>query len=130
MFSKTIWVTNGTEEDIDIQVTALQVNQGGIFRNAHTKEEIISRRATFIPGLTRRFWLPKPFNRAKVIVFIGNEIVQEETLSPGTTWTIMESSLKFPSNLIMRPIQVDIFIFIMGLYLGCGLVLIVVLVLI
>ena len=104
--TKTIRITNGTEHDIDIQVKAVHQNQCGLIRQAHIQEEIISRRATFIPGITRDFRLPRKSNRAKVTLFLRNEIVREETLCYGTEWTIDESSLNsYPRDPILRPIE-------------------------
>ena len=91
--TKTIWITNGTEQDIDIEVKAVYENQCSLFRQPHIQDEMISRRATFFPGITRKSWLPRKRNCAKVTIFFRNEIVREETLCYGTEWIIDESSL-------------------------------------
>jgi hypothetical protein len=111
----TIRITNETEQDIEIEVTAVERNK------YYVGEDTISRKATFIPGMTRDFWIPKIFNYTKVTLFIGNEIVREELLPSRTTWTITESSLNSPSY---KPIKKSTFIFdnylifIFGVYLG------------
>ena len=100
--TKTIWITNGTEQDIDIEVKAVYQNQSSLFRQPHIQDEMISRRATFFPGITRKSWLPRKRNCAKVTIFFRNEIVREETLCYGTEWIIDESSLN-QLYLILRP---------------------------